>query len=133
MAVNSPYRSSSDLVLEVLSRAGVLSIGQPVDTDDFQTVQKNLDSIFRKIAGLEIAFVSDPDNIPGAWFSDLVDIVLGECAKDIGLSGQEYIDVVNKGLGGLGQIEIGAGAAAKSLKIIARGRPTYEPLRFRNY
>jgi len=133
MAVNSPYRSSSDLVLEVLSRAGVLSIGQAVDVDDFQTVSKNLDSIFRKIAGLEICFVADADNIPGTWFSDLVDIVLGESAKDIGLSGQEYIDAVNKGLGGLGPVDVGAGAAAKSLKIISRGRPTYEPLRFVNY
>src|SRR5581483_5103615 len=100
MASNSPYRSSSDLVLEVLSRAGVISIGQAVDVEDFQTVQKNLDSILRKVAALEICFVSDQNNIPGAWFSDLVDIVLGECAKDIGLSDGEYAAAIAKGLGG---------------------------------
>ena len=120
-------------MLEVLSRAGVVSIGQAVDVEDFQTVQKNLDSIVRKIAGLEICFVADIDNIPGAWFSDLVDIVLGECAKDIGLSDGEYVAAVNKGLGGIPPVEVGAGSAAQSLKIITRGRPTFEPLRFVNY
>lgn len=134
MASNSPYRSSSDLVMEVLSRAGVISIGQAVDVEDFQTVQKNLDSIFRKVAALEICFVSDANNIPGAWFSDLVDIVLGECAKDIGLSDGEYAAAIAKGLGGPpSNVEVGAGGAAQSLKIITRGRPTYEPLRFVNY
>jgi len=40
------------------------------------------------------------------------------------------MDKVNKGLGGVGSVDIGAGTAAKSLKIMSRGKPTYEPLRF---
>lgn len=133
MAPNSPFRSSSDVVLKALQVLGVLAVGQPVDPEDFSVVNDNLDSIYRKLAGLEIVFVSDPDNIPGAWFADLADIVAGENASAFGLVGQEFIDKVNKGLGGAAGVEIGAGTAAQSLKIMARGRPTYEPLRFVNY
>jgi hypothetical protein len=133
MAINSPYRSSADLVTEALANLGVLSAGQPIDVEDFNWVNEKLDSIFRKLAGLEIIFVSDPNNIPGAWFSDLADIVAGECASKFGLVGQEFIDKVNKGLGGAGNVDIGAGTAAKSLKIMTRGRPTYEVQRIQNF
>lgn len=133
MSNTSPYRTSSDLVLEALKNLGVLSAGNPVDVEDFTYVNEKLDSIFRKLAGLEITYVPDPSNIPGAWFSDLADIVAGECASKFGLVGQEFIDKVNKGLGGAGGVEIGAGTAAKSLRIMQRGKPTYEPLRFNNF
>ena len=133
MGITSPYRTSSDLVLEALKNLGVLSAGNPVDVEDFNYVNEKIDSIFRKLAGLEICYVPDPSAIPGAWFSDLADIVAGECASKFGLVGQEFIDKVNKGLGGVGGVEIGAGTAAKSLKIMQRGKPTYEPLRFTNY
>jgi len=133
MSNTSPYRTSSDLVLEALSNLGVLAAGQPVDVEDFNWVNEKLDSIYRKLAGLEICYVPDPNNIPGAWFSDLADIVAGECASKFGLVGQELMDKINKGLGGSGPVEIGAGTAAKSLKIITRGRPTYEQLRFMNF
>lgn len=133
MATNSPYRTSSDLVTEALANLGVLAAGQPVDVEDFNWVNEKLDSIFRKLGGLEICYVPDPDNIPGAWFSDLADIVAGECASKFGLAGQEFMDKVNKGLGGAGNVEIGAGTAAKSLKIMSRGRPTFEPQRIMNF
>ena len=133
MSITSPFRSSSDLITKVLGILGVLSVGQPIDPEDFGKVNDNIDSIFRKIAGLEIAYVSDANNIPGAWFMDLSAIVAGEMASDFGLVGQELIDKVNAGLGGKAGVEIGAGAAAKSLKITMRGRPTYETLRIMNF
>lgn len=133
MAPTSPFRTSSDLVMEALKNLGVLSVGNPVDPEDFNYVNEKLDSIFRKIAGLEICYVPDPDNIPGALFSDLVDIVAGECATKFGFSGDTMVTLVNKGLGGAMGVAIGAGTAAQSLKIMSRGRPTYEPLRFNNY
>lgn len=133
MAINSPYRNSSDLVLEALSNLGVLAAGQAVDPEDFNWVNEKLDSIFRKLAGLEVVFVADPANIPGAWFSDLADIVAGECASKFGLVGQELIDKVNRGLGGAAGVEVGAGTAARSLKTMMRARPTYEPARFVNW
>jgi hypothetical protein len=133
MAINSPFRSSADLVTEALASLGVLAAGQPIDPEDFNWVNEKLDSIFRKLGGLEVVYVADADNIPGAWFADLADIVAGECASKFGLVGQEFIDKVNKGLGGAAGVEIGAGTAAKSLKIMNRGSPTYEPLRIMNF
>jgi hypothetical protein len=133
MATNSPYRSSADLITEALANLGVLAAGQPIDVEDFSFVSEKLDSIYRKIAGLEIIYVSDANNIPGAWFSDLADIVAGECASKFGLVGQEFMDKVNKGLGGAGSVPIGAGTAAMSLKIMTRGRPTYEVMRMQNF
>jgi hypothetical protein len=133
MAINSPFRSSADLVTEALANLGVLAAGQPIDVEDFNYVQEKLDAIYRKLAGLEIVYVSDPDNLPGAWFADLADIVAGECASKFGLVGQEFADKVNKGLGGVGGVEIGAGTAAKSLKIMGRGRPTYEVQRQQSF
>lgn len=133
MAINSPYRSSADLVTEVLANLGVLSAGNPIDPEDFNYVNEKLDPIYRKLGGLEIVYVPDPNNIPGAWFADLADIVAGECASKFGLVGQEFADKVNKGLGGAAGVEIGAGTAAKSLKIMTRGRPTYEVLRMQNF
>lgn len=129
MATNTPFRTSSDLVLQVLKDTGILSVGQPVDPEDFASVNDNLDTIFRKLAALEIVFVSDPDNIPAEWFKDLSAIVAGECASQLGIVGAEYVTTVNNGLGGQGGVDIGAGSAAKSLKIITRGKPTYEVLR----
>lgn len=129
MATTSPFRSASEVVLAVLKRANVLAVGQPVDPEDYALVNDNLEAIYRKLAGLEIAYVSDRDNVPGEWFSDIVDIIAGECASDLGISGQDLSDLVSKGLGGLGGIAVGEGAAAKSLKVITRGRPTYEIFR----
>ncbi len=135
MASNSPFRTSSDLVIQVLNDTGIISTGEPIDPADFNTVNDNLDSIFRKLAGLEIVFVADPQNIPGEWFKDLVSIVSGECGSLLGLVGNELNDKINNGLGGAPgtPVEIGAGTSAKSLKIITRGRPTYETQRFLNF
>lgn len=133
MSITSPFRSSSDLITEALANLGVLAAGQTIDPEDFSWVNEKLDSIFRQIAALEIVYVSDPNNIPGAWFASLADIVAGECASKFGLVGQEYTDKVNRGLGGAGPVPIGAGTAAMSLKIIGRGRPTYETLRIMNF
>lgn len=129
MTVYNPYRTSSDLVLAALGKLGVLSPGQAVSAEDFATINNNLDSLFRKLGGLEIVYVADPNNIPGEWFADLVLIVAGESADDFGAVGQELDTMINRGLGGSGAVPVGAGAAAQSLKVMTRLRPTGEPLR----
>jgi hypothetical protein len=122
------YRTSVDLVTEALANLGVLSAGQVIDVEDFNYVNEKLDSIFRKLAALEIVYVPDANNIPGAWFSDLADIVAGECATKFGVTPDVYVMLTNKGLGGVQGVDVGFGAAAKSLRAIMRGRPTGETL-----
>jgi hypothetical protein len=129
MAVTGPYRTSADLITEALANLGVLAAGQSIDPEDYSYVQTKLDSIFRKIAALEIVYVADADNIPSAWFSDLADIVAGECATKFGATPDDYVKLTNRGLGGVNGIDVGQGAAAKSLRAMQRGRPTGEVLR----
>lgn len=133
MSATSPYRTSQDLITEVLANLGVLAAGQAIDPEDFSYVNEKLDSIFRKLAALEICYVPDPNNIPGAWFSDLADIVAGSCCTKFGVTNDDYVKLVNNGLGGAGNVPIGAGTAAQSLKIMLRGRPTYEVLRTESF
>lgn len=130
MSSTSPFRTSEDLITEVLANLGVLASGQPTDPEDFNYIQEKLDSILRELAALEIAYVPDSDNIPGEYFSAIADIVAGECATKFGaINAGELID---KGIGGA-QRPVGAGAAAMKLKIMTRGKPTYETLRTESF
>lgn len=125
--LTQPFRTYSDLILEALANMGVLSPGQSLAAEDFAYVEEKLDSIFRRLGALEIVYVADPNNIPGEWFSDLADIVAGECATKFGA------DVATLKAAGLGgppsPVPLCAGAAAQSLRMMLRGRPTGEVLR----
>ncbi len=127
--VSQPYRTSNDLILETLANIGVLAAGQTVSPEDFAYVENRLDAIFRKLGALEIVYAADPDNIPGEWFIDLAAIVAGECAAKFGASADYLATLVNAGLGGAAGVPVGGGTAARSLKIMMRGRPTGEPQR----
>ena len=122
--MSGQYRTSVDLVTEALANLQVLAAGQPVDVEDFNYVNEKLDAIMRKLAALEIVYVSDVNNIPGAWFADLADIVAGECTSKFGSTPEDSAAMVQKGLG----VPPGTGAAAQSLKQMLRLRPTYETL-----
>jgi hypothetical protein len=122
---SEPFRTSSDLVLKVLSNLGILAAGQTVAPEDFETVSGQLDSIFRMLGALEIVYVADPTQVPGEWFLPLADIVAGVVSTDFG-AGPEF---VQRGLG----MPPGAGAAAIMLKIMTRGRPTGEPQRTHSF
>lgn len=119
------YRTQTDLVNEALANLGVLASGQVPDVEDVQYVTEKLDAIFRMLAGLDICYIPDPNNIPGALFSPLADIVAGDCATKFGSSPDDFAKLTQKGLG----VPPGSGAAAMALKQITRGRPTFEPLR----
>jgi len=123
------FKTSADLIAQTLRNLGVLAPGQDIDVEDTSVVQALLDPVVRKLAALEIVAVTDVDNIPGEWFADLADILAGECATSFGSTPDDFVKLVNKGLGGAGGIPVGAGTAAMSLKIMTRNRPTYETLR----
>ena len=128
MSSNSPYRTATELVNEALAILGVLSPGQATDPEDFDLVNNTLDSIFRKLAALEVCYVADANNIPGAWFQSLAKIVAGEVAAKFGSRPDDYQQLVMAGLGGVQGIDVGFGAGAKELRAMRRGRPTGETL-----
>ena len=121
-------RTSQDIVHGALERIGVLVAGQAADAEDFDYVDKELTSIFFKLAALNICAIPDPDNIPPHWYIDLCDIVAGECAMKFGVNEEAYVKLKNAGLGGVQGVDVGFGAAAKSLREMNRGRPTGEIL-----
>ena len=123
------FRTSRDLVSEAAANLGVLAAGKPLDPEDFNYINEKLDATFRKLAALEIVYVPDPNFIPAEWFSDLADILAGECATKFGSTADDYIKLTNKGLGGVQGVDVGFGAAAKSLRMMNRGKPTSEVLR----
>jgi hypothetical protein len=127
--VSTPYYTASQLVLKALSKLGVLAAGQTVSPEDFNQINDSLDAIFRKLGALEIVYVADPDNIPGEWFLDLAAIIAGENATDFGSSADFIGPLISAGLGS----PPGSGTAAISLKIMNRGRPTYEAQRTDSY
>jgi hypothetical protein len=122
--------TSDDVILLTLGNLGVTSTGQSIDPEDYQRVQNQVMPTFLKLAALEIAYVPQLDAIPGAWFADLAWILAGECAPLFGSATEDHIRFLTLGLGGPpSSVDIGAGAAAKSLKQQLRGRPTGEPVR----
>lgn len=128
MVMASFFRTSDDLIKEVLAILGVLSAGQPVDPEDYSYVQTKLDPIRRELGTLEICAVNNIDQIPGDWFSPLADVVAGECATKFGATTEDYVRLKNNGLGGAGSVKIGAGTGAMALKQMARSRYTGQVL-----
>lgn len=126
-----PYKTVNDLIDLVLAKLGVKSAGQPTDPEDYNYVFSDYDAILRKLAGLEIITLSsfDTTSIPGAWFVDLAAIIAGEVCVKFSYTGQDRTDMMNAGLGDGVTVEVGGGAAAKSLKQITRLKPTLEPLK----
>ena len=114
----SQYRTRSDLVTEALESLGVLAAGQTPEIEDTTRVDEKIPAILADLAGREIVYVADPDNIPEAWFSALADIVAYECRIKFGVSQEAEVTLANANQ-----------EAIAKLKVMLRGRPTYEPLR----
>jgi hypothetical protein len=124
MAISGYVRSEADVITEVLANLGAIAVGQPQDPEDTAFVQAKYDSVLRMISALELGDVADPNNVPGVWFEPIVNILAQECALKFGVAPDDYQRLVQKGLGS----PPGTGDAARALKIINRGRPTYAPL-----
>jgi hypothetical protein len=119
------YRTQSDLVVEALSSLGVVAVGQAPNVEDVAYVADSVDGVLRMLAALDICYIADPDNIPGAMFEPLANILAGEVVNKFGLSSDDFAKAMTRGLGH----PPGTGDGAMALKQMNRGRPTYEPLR----
>lgn len=122
------FRTQTDLITEVLANLGVLAAGQPTDPEDFNYVLTKLPAIYLMLEALEICIISDPNNIPGEWFSPLADIVAGECATKFGATPDDFVKLLSKGIGGIQGIPIGFGAGAMAIRAMNRLKPTGEPV-----
>lgn len=123
------YRTQNDLINQALKNLGVLSAGNAADPEDFNYVQENVDPMLRTLASLDIAYVGDPDNIPGELFLPLSDVLADLCSSKFGSTPDDRAALNLKGLG----TPPGTGAGAMILRQINRGRPTYEVLKTQSF
>lgn len=129
MSVASPFRTRSDLIAEALGNLGVVTSTMPPEVEDVAYVDNKLDSIFRKLEGLELVSIPDRGqpgptggNIPGQFFDDLAMIVADLCKMKFGIPAQDAQLLSQMGLG----VPPGTGAAAMSLAKMVRGKSTFE-------
>jgi hypothetical protein len=129
MSASSAYRTRSDLITAALGKLGVVASNQAPDVEDVAYVDGEIDSIFRKLEGLELVYVADlgqlgpaGGSIPGQYFDDLAAIVADICSAKFGSAAADAAMFTQKGLGH----PPGTGAAALSLQKMARGRATFE-------
>lgn len=109
------FRTSTDLVLKVLDNLGVLPAGQVPGPEDTADIKAALPSVIEKLAGEEIVFIADIENIPGAWFLPLASVVAYELMEEFGVTGDDA------------QILMGKNQTARTaLQSMNRGRPTYQ-------
>lgn len=109
------FRTSTDLVLKVLDNLGILPAGQIPGPEDTADIKASLPSVIEKLAGEEVVYVADIENIPGAWFLPLASIVAYELMEEFGVTGDDAAVLTSKNQ-----------TARASLKSMNRGRPTYQ-------
>lgn len=114
----STTRTSADLVVKILEILINLPEGQAPEVEESARVQGNLPSLFLQLAAEEIVYVSDIEKIPDAWFLALAKIAAYELRSQFGVTG-ELETVLAKGYD----------EGVKSIRVMTRGRPTFEPLK----
>jgi Tfp pilus assembly protein PilW len=107
-------KTRNDLVNQALRNLGVLAAGQTADAEDFQAADGHVDQVIASLSARDIVTVDDDD-----WFDPLAVLVADDAAMEFGLPGvpasssdpNPVLDAENR------------------LRLMVRGRPTYEPLK----
>lgn len=112
------YRTTADLLQEVLENLGVLAAGQTPEQEDLSRVQEKLPSIVALLSATEVVSIPDLNNIPDEWFIPLSDCVAYHCKGKFGINGDAAAALDND-----------YQLALLQFRVMNRGRPTYEPMR----
>lgn len=112
------YRTTADLLQEVLENLGVLAAGQTPEQEDLARVSEKLPSIVALLGATEVVYVPDVNNIPDEWFIPLADCVAYHCKQKFGLVGDAAASVDND-----------YQLALLQFRVMNRGRPTGEVMK----
>ena len=123
--MTGPFSTRADLVIEALGSLNAIGTGQIPDVEDVDYITGKVDSTLRMLAGLEICYIPDADNIPNLLLMPLASILASVCAEKFSPSPDDFNRMMQMGLGH----PPGSGQGAMAIKQIMRGRPTFEPLR----
>jgi len=111
-------RTQADLVQKILEVLQVVPEGQPAEVEDTARININLPSLIEELAAREIVYVPDLTVIPDAWFLSLAKIGAYELRNEFGVTGELAAT-----------LQTANTEAILNLKVMTRGKPTYEPLR----
>lgn len=106
-------KSRRDLVLRVLDVLGISAVGQAPAAEDIAAVDAQVDAVLGTLAGLEIVYVADADEIPVEWFNPIADIMAFQMTPDFGVGAEEKAAMQAK-----------EAQAKADLKFMNRGGPT---------
>lgn len=111
-------RTRAELVSLALTNLGVLAAGQPVQAEDSQKINDALPSIIETLRVTEVFYLNNIESIDEAVYEPLAAVVAWACRSKFSIiDPQELQTLKDQAL---------AGNAA--LKIMSRGKPTYQPL-----
>lgn len=105
----------SQLILATLDKLGVIASGQTPSTEDTNKVDGYLDAILRELAAMEFVAVPDTNNVPLEWLQSLADYVADRSKMQFSVTADEDT-----------RLSQAATIALDRLKVMTRGRPTYE-------
>lgn len=111
-------RTRADLVVKILEKLGVVPEGQAPEVEDSARVDRNLPALMQQLAASEIIYVADLTAIPEPWFLSLAKVGAYELRNEFGVTGEFEVTLKNAYDEGV-----------HMLKVMTRGRPTYEPLK----
>lgn len=117
-----PTRTRNDLVVKILEKLGVVPEGQAPEVEDTARIDRNLPSLLRALGAREIIYIPDIENIPDEWFLDLAKVCAYELRNEFGVTGDFEVTLANQNNEGVSNI-----------KVMTRGRPTYEPLKITTF
>lgn len=109
----STTKTRRDLVLRTLDVLGISAVGQTPAAEDVASVDGQVGPTFATLAGLEIAYVADADEIPSEWFNPLADILAFATCTEFGIGDAEKAELAAKDA-----------QARRDLRFMNRGRPT---------
>ena len=112
------FRTENDLITKILEKLQIVPEGQAPEADDTARVEANLPSLLNELAAREIVYVPDINSIPDEWFLSLAKICAYELRDEFGLTGDAARECEKANIEGI-----------LNLKVMTRGKPTYETLR----
>ena len=117
-----PYKSRLDVETKALDILGMLTVGQPPETEDLLKVDSNWEPLLDLLAGRDIVYVGDLDNVPPAMFLPLATCLANASKMAVGVNAEEYPRLAAEAV-----------EAEAQLRQIMHGRPTYQPFRMESF
>ena len=109
----STTKTRRDLVLRALDVLGVSAVGQAPAAEDFAAVDAQVDPVLGVLAGLEVVYVADPDEIPAEFLNPIADVLAYALCTDFAVGDTEKAEM-----------RVKDAQAKADLRFMNRGRPT---------